>query len=98
MWVKIHSSSRSVVAICDNDLIGKKFKQGIRILDITESFYKGQKMSEQETLNLMVYEFKNNSTFNIVGKESIKLAIKSGIIEKNSIAKVKNIPFVIIIN
>ena len=98
MWVKVHSSSRKVIAICDDNLIGKRFEQGLRQLQVTESFFKGQKMSEEEVLNLMKYEFKAGSTFNIVGKDSISLALKIGIIEKEAIVKIKRIPFVIIIN
>lgn len=98
MWVKLHKSSRTVVAICDENLLGKKFKEGIKKLEVTESFFKGQKLSNEETSNLMKYEFKLGSTFNIVGKESTKLAISTGIITKDEVLKVKNIPFTLIIN
>ena len=98
MWVKIHSSSRKVVAICDENLLGKKFTEGIKLLQITESFYKGELMSKEKTFELMKYEFNEGSTFNIVGKESIKVAVKAGIINKEDVSKVNNIPFVLIIN
>jgi len=97
MWVKVHSSSRKVVAICDENLLGKRFEQGIKQLQITESFYKGEKMSKEEVLNLIRAE-SSSATFNIVGKESVNLAIEAGIIEKNSASKVKNIPFILIVN
>ncbi|MEK6908944.1 MAG: DUF424 family protein [Nanoarchaeota archaeon] len=98
MWVKIHSSTRKVIAICDEDLLGKKFEQGIKQLDVKESFFKGEKIQKEDLIPLMKHEFKEGSTFNIVGKESIKTAIEAGIIEKNSSLKVKNIPFILIIN
>ncbi|MBM3232041.1 DUF424 family protein [Candidatus Pacearchaeota archaeon] len=98
MWVKIHKSSRTVVAICDENLLGKKFSEGIKKLEITESFFKGEKHSKLEVLSIMKYEFKSGSTFNIVGKESVEAAIEAGIIEKEEFSKVKNIPFTIIIN
>ena len=98
MWVKVHKSSRSVVAICDEDLLGKKFEEGIRQLDLRESFYKGENLEEKELINLIRLESKEGSTFNIVGKESIKCALNAGIIEKNSWSKVKGIPFILIIN
>lgn len=98
MWVKIHSSSRKVVAVCDENLMGKKFTQGIRQLQITESFFKGEIISKKDLIPLMKYEFKSDSTFNIVGKESIAAAVEAGIIDKNSAMKVKNVPFVLIIN
>lgn len=98
MWVKLHKSSRTVVAICDEDLLGKKFVEGIKQLQLTESFYKGEKLEKSEVISLMRYEFKASSTFNIVGKESIESAIHAGIIEKTEFSKVKNIPFTLIIN
>lgn len=98
MWVKLHNSSRTVVAICDENLLGKKFLEGIKQLDITEQFYKGEKLSKEETISIMKYEFKAGSTFNIVGKESIEAALEAGIIGKNEFSKVKNIPFTLIIN
>ena len=97
MWVKIHKSSRrAVIAICDNDLLGKKFEQDIRQLNVSESFYKGQQMSKQEVLNLMKIE-SSKATFNIVGKDSIQSAIEIGIMDKTAIKKIKNIPFIIIV-
>lgn len=98
MWVKLHKSSRTVVAICDEDLLGKTFREGIKQLEVRESFYKGEKLSKPEVISLMRYEFKSSSTFNIVGKESIKTAIEAGIIAKEEFSKVKNIPFTLIIN
>ena len=98
MWVKVHTSSRRVVAVCDEDLLGKKFEQDIRQLNVTESFYKGQKLSKEDTIALMRLEFKEGSTFNIVGKEAVKTAVEARIIEKGAESKVKNIPFILIVN
>ena len=39
MLVKIHKSYRNVVAVCDSDLIGKKFEEDKFQLDLKESFY-----------------------------------------------------------
>ena len=54
MYVKIHESEkRIVVAICDEDLIGKTFFENEKQLQITERFYKGDKKSEQEVIEIM---------------------------------------------
>lgn len=97
MWVKIHRSSRTVVAICDDDLLGKKFDSGIRQLDITQSFFKGAQMSKKETIDLIRLEFREGSTFNIVGKESINCAQEVEIIEKKAIKKINGIPFILVV-
>ena len=95
MWVKIHKSSRTVVAICDDNLLGKKFNEGIKCLNITESFFKGEKMSRKEVRDIMKFESLSGSSFNIVGRESVNLALSVGIIEKDSWYEVEKIPFVI---
>jgi len=42
MFVKIIESYRNVVAIADEELVGKKFFEGNKQLDVKESFYKSE--------------------------------------------------------
>jgi uncharacterized protein len=89
MYVKIHKSQDSIVtAICDEDLIGKKFSDEEKQLEITERFYKGEITSEEETIKIM----QAATNLNLVGKKTIDLALKNKIIDKDSIIKIKNIP------
>nr|MBA4405495.1 DUF424 domain-containing protein [Nanoarchaeum sp.] len=89
MYVKIHvSKDRNIVAICDEDLMGKKFSEKNLELDISERFYKGEVLNNEETSKIMM-ESKN---INITGKKSIALAIKCGIIDKKNIIKIQNVP------
>lgn len=97
MWVKIHKSYRTIVAVCDEDLLGKKFEEGIKLLEVRETFYNGQKVSKEELIQILRREAKEDSTFNIVGKESIETAIEARLIEKDSPKKVKGIPFVLVL-
>lgn len=89
MYVKIHKSNdRHIVAICDENLIGKEISKGDLNLNITERFYKGEKFSKEETIEKM----KNSLNLNIVGKNSIKLALDNHIIEKDSIITIDGVP------
>ena len=89
MFVKIHKSvDRHIVAICDEDLIGKEISEGDLNLNITERFYKGDKLSKEKIIEIM----KNSINLNIVGKNSIKLALDNNIIEKDSIIEIDKIP------
>ncbi len=97
MWVKIHKSYRTIVAVCDENLLGKKFEEGIKQLDVRENFYNGQKMSKEELISLLRREAKEDATFNIVGKESIQTALEARLIEKNSWGILKGIPFVLVL-
>ena len=97
MIVKIIRSYRDIVAICDSELLGKKFEQGKYQLDVKESFFKGDETNEEKTIEIMKDMVKEDSTFYIVGEESVNIALKAGIIKKEEIGKIDNIPFALIL-
>jgi len=93
MHIKIHKSYRDVIALCDSNLIGKRFEEGKRQLDIKEHFFKGQEITKEEAIKQLSFQLREDSTFNIVGKESVDAAIKAGIFSERDIDKIDNIPF-----
>lgn len=99
LFIKIHRSHnvRPVVAICDSDILGKKFEEGIRQLDVRENFYKGEEVDDEAAMHILRVQSVEDASFNIVGKKSIELAIKAGIIPKEGVGKVKGIPFALVL-
>ncbi|MDO8508796.1 MAG: DUF424 family protein [Nanoarchaeota archaeon] len=97
MYIKIHKSYRNVVAVCDSEIVGKTFEEGKRILDCRESFYKDKKVSHEEAVKILQKESEEDATFNIVGQKSIQAALEAGIIEKEDISTINNIPFTLIL-
>ena len=97
MFVKIIKSYRDIIAICDYELLGKKFEQGKFQLDIKESFYHGEDMTEEKTINIIKKMQKEDAIFNIVGKNSVGAAIKAGLISKTGIKKIQGIPFAMVL-
>lgn len=97
MHVKVHESYRKVIAICDSDLLGKKFEEGKLQLDVRESFYGGREVSEEELSKIMEWESSNDSTFNIVGEKSVDLALKEGVISEGNVSKISDIPFALLL-
>ncbi len=95
--VNVIKSYRDIVAICDSELIGKKFEQGKFQLDVKESFFKGEEIIEEKALKILKDMEKEDATFNIVGKKSISLALKAEIIEEKGIKKIQNIPFALVL-
>ncbi len=93
MKVKIHRSYRNVVSLCDKNLIGKKFNEGKLQLDVRENFYNGDEMNHAEAKALLIRQAKEDASFNIVGEESIKLALETEIICEDDIGHVQGIPF-----
>jgi len=97
MLVRIIKSYRDIVAICDSELLGKRFEQGKFQLDVKESFFKGDKTDEEKVIEIMKDMEKEDSTFNIVGKKSVNAALKAGIIKQEGIGKIQGIPFALVL-
>jgi len=86
---KVHViNSKKLVAVCDSDLLGKKFEENELQLDLTGEFYKGEKVSEEE----LKAALKGAYTVNFIGKEAVELGIKNGLIKKENIATVSGVP------
>lgn len=94
---KVHNSYRVVVALCDADLIGKRFEQDIRELDIRASFFKDQEMNTEQAIALLKEYIKEDATFNIVGRHAVHAAEQAGIITKEDTDTIANIPFALIL-
>ena len=74
-------------------ILGKKFEEGKLQLDVKEDFFKGEEISEEELFSLMQDFYKEDATFNIVGEKSISLAIELGLISKEGIRRIRDVPF-----
>lgn len=87
--VKLHFNheGQKILALCDADLIGKKFEEGKKQLDLTGDFYRGEEKSEKEIRALLngVY------IINLVGEKSLAL-MKKLKLNPETILKIKNIP------
>lgn len=97
MLVKIHSSYRNVIAICDSNIIGKSFEEGIRAITIHPNFFHGEEKTEQEVLEIIEMGSGEDYTFNIVGKESIAVALKSGLIKQEGITTIQGVPIALVL-
>jgi len=97
MYFRIHKSYRDLIAICDSELIGKRFEEGKSQLEVKESFFKGEKISKKEAIDMMRNMLIEDATFNIVGERSVNSAIEAGIISDEGIGRIQNIPFALIL-
>ena len=93
--LKVHEAYRKIVAVSDLELFGKKFIEGNKQIDVDKIFYAGDEMEEDKALEIMKMEYADDSTFSIVGKNSIKLAIKAGIIanKPKAILTIQGVPY-----
>lgn len=90
MIVNVHKTQdgKKIVAICDEDLIGKKFVEKNIQLDLSSNFYNGERKSEDEIIKILDDAY----IVNMVGKNSVNLGKKTGIILENNVIYVKGIP------
>lgn len=92
MLVKIHDSYRKIIAICDSELLGKRFEEGNMQIEVSEVFYGGEEKEEEEVVELLQDLYKEDATFNLVGQKSVNAAIKAGIISKEGVIRIQRIP------
>lgn len=97
MQIKIHEAYRTIVALCDSDLIGKTFEEGIRQIEIRPNFFQGEEKNKVEILEILKDLEKEDATFNIVGKESVECALQAGIISKDGIMMIDKIPVALVL-
>jgi len=92
MIVKEHitSDNKLILTVCDKEIIGRKFETPDLKLDLNSDFYKGKEKTEKEIIKL----FQMSYMINLVGQKSVELGLKSKIISKKDIIKIKNIPYV----
>ncbi len=86
-WVKEHGR---VLAACDEEIIGKTFKEEELTLTINEAFYKGRLVTSEELVELLSI----HSNINLAGKQTIKTAEQKRMIKK--VIKVEGVPYAVV--
>ena len=97
MLIKIIKSHRNIVAVCDSELLGKKFEEGKFQLDVKESFFSGEETSEEKAVQIMKKMSQDDATFNIIGEKSVNAALKAGIITKDGIRMIQGVRFALVL-
>lgn len=97
MQVRVIRSYRDVVAVCDSELLGKKFEEEKFQLDVKEDFFGGDEIAEDRAIEIMKDMAKEDATFNIIGEQSVNTALKAGIISREGIRKIQGVPFALVL-
>jgi hypothetical protein len=83
--------NNEVLAACDENLLGKRFEEGELVLDVKESFYKGELVEEEAFSGLL----KAARNINLVGEHTIGVAKKMNLVDK--VGRIENVPYAIIL-
>ena len=97
MLIKIHKGYRKTVALSDTNLLNQTFTEDNKEITIHQHFFEGEEKTKEEIIPLIQDLQKEDSTFNIVGKESIQSAIDAGMIKQEGIMTIDNIPIALIL-
>jgi len=93
--VKISDYQKNTMLnMCDSELIGKDIVDGELKIHISENYYGKQIVEKDEAISMM----KSASILNLVGRETISLAIDLGIGSKDGVKIISDVPFLIIFN
>jgi len=84
IYVKIH---KDVIAMCDEDLIGKKFEDDKRSLDVSERFYRGELVDEDKVVELL----KKGGNINLVGNEVVGIALKHNLVNEEDVIEIEGV-------
>ena len=95
MYLKVHKTEKGeMIALCDQEVLGKVLKEGKKEMDLKtySDFYKGALVDKKQasaTINAaQIY------SANVVGEESVELLVEIGIVDREQIMKIGNVPFV----
>ena len=84
----------TMVNMSDAELIGKDIIDGELKIHISESYYGTQLVDKDQATSIL----KSASILNLVGKDTISLAIELGIGSESGVKIISDIPFLIIFN
>jgi hypothetical protein len=91
MFYKLHKTKQGhVLAVADEDLIGKHFEFNETDVFVNPRFY-GDKKASKEWL---IKEMQSNEiiSVNLIGKESVAAGIAAGVIDKEKVIKIGKVP------
>ena len=89
IWMKEYNTQGEVLlAACDDDVLGKTFCEGELELMVSESFYRGERVSQ----NIFISKIKSATIVNLVGKEVIEIALELGLISSEGIIEIDGVP------
>jgi len=85
VYVKITRWGRhTLLAVCDTDILGKKYEKDGVVFEIKEEFYNGYKTSIEEALALI----EQSTIVNLCGRKIVKKAIERGYVHPEAIYEI----------
>ncbi|MEA1993830.1 MAG: DUF424 family protein [Euryarchaeota archaeon] len=82
VYVKMYEAAGDIlIAVCDENTLGKKFSFKDTLFEVKESFYKGEKKKLDEIRPIL----EKATVLNLVGYETIKKCVEWGYIKEANV-------------
>ena len=88
-----HSGPQAVVAICDEELLGRTLREGRIVFHISEEFYGGQLVDVDTALEIA----SQYSVVNMVGERVVGRAIELGMVHRAAVIRIEGVPHAMIL-
>jgi hypothetical protein len=87
--MKLKKAGRNVLlAICDCEILGKTFCEGMITFHVKEEFYKGARVNVDEAMSMI----ENSTIVNMIGKNVVKKAVEKGYVHPEAILDIEGVP------
>ncbi len=77
-----------LLVVIDEDILGKRFEEGRKQLDLSADFYAGEKKTKEEVKQLIP----KAKHMHLTGKHSVAIALEMDLISSRRILWVKGVP------
>lgn len=89
MYLKTYKSGKDVlIAVCDCDILGKRFEEGPLHIDVCADFFGNVGATHEE----IERSLSNATIANFVGQCAVDLAIKLGYVDKENVLVIDGVP------
>ena len=76
----------TLVSVCDPDVLGETFEDGPVSLTVEADFYDGEQVGEEAVVESLAH----CAVANIVGTESVALAVEHGFVEEENVLDIED--------
>jgi hypothetical protein len=89
VYMKIHEAQgEKIIAICDENLLGKRFAENNLVLDVNKYFYGGILVP----LSVAMEKAEEATILNLVGINTVNAAIKRKLVHPDAVIKIAGVP------
>ncbi len=86
-YVKKHlAENKVIVAVCDEEILGKEFREGDIVLSIPRSFYEGEKVDLEEAIHAIL----RADIAVVSGRRIVEELIRRGIVVRESVLQIRD--------